>query len=206
MARLNAPVGALTVWLLAATSGAILQTLVADPMTLAWDRAALDAAHQYWRLVTGPWIHLSWAHLGLNLAGLAVVLLMFARITTAAAQAVALVSICVLTDLLLWVVFPSATWRVGLLGPLHGLFAWAALRLVTTPDPAPDQAWWRGPAFGWVLLAGRAIKLALESLIVVDPQQVAWIGGPVLRSAHQAGTLAGLLVAAADYAWRRVRA
>lgn len=192
-------------WLAVATSGALLQALAADPRSLVWDRAALDGRHEYWRLLSGTWIHLSWTHLALNLAGLAIVLAMFARIATATSQLVALIAIGIVTGLVLWALFPGVAWMAGLSGPLHGLFAWAALRLVASRDPAPGEAWWRGPTFGWVLLAGLALKLVLEGLIAADPQQAAWLGGPVLREAHQAGTLAGLVVAAADYAWRRER-
>ena len=39
---------------------------------LAWDRSAL-ADGELWRLVTGHFAHLGWSHLGLNLAGLALV-------------------------------------------------------------------------------------------------------------------------------------
>jgi hypothetical protein len=95
---------------------------------------------------------------------------------------------------------------VGLSGPLHGLFAWSSIRLLTSPDPAPDEVWWRGPRFGWCLLAGLAAKLFLESHVPLDPAQAQWIGGPVLFQAHQAGTLAGLIAGVVDATTRGVLA
>ncbi|MFY8131142.1 MAG: rhomboid family intramembrane serine protease, partial [Burkholderiaceae bacterium] len=34
---------------------------------------------EVWRLVTGVWVHLSWAHLTMNLVGLALVLVLFKK-------------------------------------------------------------------------------------------------------------------------------
>lgn len=157
-------------------------------------------AGEIWRLATGPWVHLSWAHAALNLGGLALVLMMFAPIARPRAQALGLIAIGTLTSGLL-LLDGEIAWMVGLSGPLHGLFAADALALATTPDPAPARPWWRGPRYGWILLVGLVLKLAVEALIQPHKQAgpPGWLGGPVLIEAHWAGTLAGLIV---FVAWR----
>ncbi len=187
-------------WLAVALTCALLQGLVADPMALAWDRAAVVRQHAIWRLWSGPFIHLSWTHLALNLAGLGALLALFERLLPPFAQCARLLAIALLTTSILQLAFPHAQWMVGLSGPLHGLFAALSIRLLATPDPAPRQAWWRGPMIAWALLGGLALKLALEATLAPDPSQAAWLGGPVLRAAHQAGTIAGVMVGLVDAA------
>ena len=167
---------------------------------LAYERDAVVAG-EVWRLATGPWVHLSWAHAALNLGGLALVLMMFAPLVQPRVQVLGLVVIGTLTSALLALFGAHIAWMVGLSGPLHGLFAADALALATRRDPTPAHPWWRGPRYGWVLLGGLVLKLALEAL--TQPQKQAgppgWLGGPVLIEAHWAGTLAGLIV---YVAWR----
>ncbi len=158
---------------------------------------------ELWRLATGPWVHLSWAHAMLNLGGLALVLLMFERVVRARTQLVWLAIIGVFTCVGLLAVAPGVQWMVGLSGPLHGLFAANALALTARRDAQPGAAWWRGPRYGWVLLAGLALKLALEHLwhAPKQPGPPGWLGGPVLTEAHVAGAAAGVIVYAL---WRAI--
>jgi rhomboid family GlyGly-CTERM serine protease len=191
----------LTAFAIMAAVVGLIQTAGAGAFhALAYERDAVLAG-EVWRLATGPWVHLSWAHAALNLGGLALVLMMFAPLVQPRAQALGLVVIGTLTSALLALFGASVAWMVGLSGPLHGLFAADALALATRRDPTPAHTWWRGPRYGWVLLGGLALKLALEAL--TQPHKQAgppgWLGGPVLIEAHWAGTIAGLIVCVA---WR----
>lgn len=184
----------------AAAVVALVQTIGTPAFDALTYRRDAVLAGEVWRLATGPWVHLSWAHALLNLGGLALVLAMFTPVITPVRQGWLLVAIGLATSscLLLW---PRIDWMVGLSGPLHGLFAADALALTARRDARPAGAWWRGPRYGWVLLAGLALKLALE-LAWRGPVQTGpsgGLGGPVLIEAHWAGTAAGLLVYAG---WR----
>jgi rhomboid family GlyGly-CTERM serine protease len=179
-----------------------------NDQALAWQRSALDAG-EWWRLGSGIWVHLSWAHAALNLAGAACVVAMFERWIAPWQQLLALTVMGFMTGLLLWWGFPQVQWMVGLSGPLHGLFAWNAWTLTRRQDPRPEGAWWRGPRFGYVLLAGVFAKVVLEAVDTAsrhgDGITSTWIGGPVLIEAHQAGLLAGLMLCTVTRVITRVR-
>lgn len=160
---------------------------------------------EVWRLATGAWIHLSWPHLLLNLCGFALVLAMFAQSIRPWRQFGTLVVIAVLTCIVLFAGFAQVAWMVGLSGPLHGLFVFGAARLLCTPDPHPEQDWLRGSRFGWMLLAGLALKIGFELVFRTQEKQgpPGWLGGPVLIEAHLAGAIAGI---GAYAAWRLISA
>jgi rhomboid family GlyGly-CTERM serine protease len=171
---------------------------------LAWERAALDAG-DWWRLFTGSWVHLTWAHLALNFGGAALVFVMFTRWVRPLDQTVALLLLGVLTSALLWWMFPRVQWMVGLSGALHGLFAWNAMTMTGMRDPNPDGAWWRGPRYGFVLLAGVVAKVVMENLRDTPAAYAEWLGGPVLIEAHQAGIVAGLMLWSVSRLFMRAR-
>lgn len=189
--------------LVASISIAIQATGAVGADALAYRRDAI-ASGDLWRLVSGAWVHLSWAHLALNLAGWACLLIMFARLVRPWRQAILLGLIAPCTGVILFAAFDSVQWMVGLSGPLHGLFAVCALDLLAARDRQDRGPWWRGPRFGWVLLTGLAVKLAGERGLHGPHQEQGppgWLGGPVLPEAHVAGALAGVIVWAL---WRAV--
>jgi len=155
----------------------------------------------WWELLTASWVHLSWLHLALNLAGLALVLLMFSRIVRPWRQLSVLAACGFLGCTLMLALAPRVGWYSGLSGALHGLFAANAVILLRLPDRAPARIemprsrldhWLHGPGFGWVLLAGLALKLSVD--IALRSPVPTWIGGPVEPIAHVTGGIAGLAV------------
>jgi membrane associated rhomboid family serine protease len=128
--------------------------------------------------------HLGWAHLGLNLAGLALLAWGFSGQQNnwewLWIQAVSLV----------WVAFYVAAieplnWYCGLSGALHFQFA-ACLLLTLFRSPGNLHKTW--PL--WVLAAGLLLKLLLEwnSGHHTD----ALVGGPIAYEAHRGGAFGGL--------------
>ncbi|WP_051377894.1 rhombosortase [Derxia gummosa] len=154
----------------------------------------------WWELLTASWVHLGWLHLLLNLAGLGVVLMMFARVVRPWRQLSVLAACGFLGCALLLAGAPRVGWYLGLSGALHGLFAANSVILLRLPDPARwrqvasvrsrFEHWLHGPGFGWVLLAGLAIKITTDMLLRI--QGPGWIGGPVEPTGHLTGALAGL--------------
>lgn len=145
---------------------------------------------QWWRLLTGNFVHLSAMHLVLNLIGLGLIFSLFRTAFTSAAWFAVILVCCMSVGLgLLWFQ-PQVHWYVGLSGMLHGVFAAGALAVRHTQ-----------PRWSALCLTGLAIKIAIEQ-IAADPWGTASLtGGPVIASAHLYGALGGLI----GLAWRRNR-
>ena len=153
----------------------------AGQQLLRYDRAGL-AAGQWWRLVTGHWVHLDARHALLNCVGLALVWALFAR-DYAPRQWVAIVlaSMAVI-DAGLWLGDSTVLWYVGSSGVLHGMMAAGTLAYLR-----------RGEREGWLLAAILIAKLAYEQ----------WMGAlpfsgsdPVIVDAHLYGVVGGTAAAA----------
>lgn len=148
---------------------------------LAWDRDGLVAG-ELWRLLTGHFVHLGWTHLGLNLAGLALVTWL-----TGAAYGplrwllIALVTLAVI-DAGFWYLYRELDWYVGLSGMLHGLLAAGLLAGVRARD--------REAIVLAVLVVG---KLVWEQTAGPMPGSEASAGGTVIVDAHLYGAAGGLL-------------
>lgn len=156
---------------------------------LSYQRQAILAG-EWWRLLSGAFVHLSWTHLLLNVGGLLLVLCMFAPILPIRRLIAQLMVSAGATSCLL-LLFQQVDWMVGLSGALHALFAWSAGQLGATPDRDPTGPWWRGPRIAWVLMLGLLTKLVLE-YATAQPGDSAWLGGAVLLPAHWAGAGFGL--------------
>lgn len=148
---------------------------------LRYDRPLLEAG-EFWRVLTAHLVHVDLRHLSLNLAGLAVVALLFPAEYSAREWFLIGVGSALVIAGGLWWLNPELSWYVGLSGVLHGALAAGAL------------GWWfsqpRWLAAG--LTAILCIKLAWEQAYgALD-----WSGGlAVIVDAHLYGAAGGLLVA-----------
>ena len=112
-------------WLPALLAATLVTLFVAGaPVTeaLRYERGAV-AAGQVWRLLSGHLVHFDLAHLGWNLAGLALVWLLFARAYTPSGWCVILIASTAAIDLGFLVFEPDLDWYVGFSGVLHGCMA-----------------------------------------------------------------------------------
>lgn len=170
LALLWVPAAAL---LLAAAGGDTLRA------TLRYERSAL-AAGQWWRLFTAHLVHLGARHLLFNLAGLALMWLLFAREYGARRWLAIVLATLLAIDAGLWFGSPQLQWYVGASGVLHGLWS------------AGGWAQWRRRSFATALpLLALLLKLVVEqwsgaSVVVGDL--------PVVLDAHVYGALGGLLL------------
>lgn len=148
------------------------------PDILEWSRNEM-AQGQWWRMLTGHWIHLGMTHLGLNLAGLVLLIALFDRSLPPTWYAGYLLAAPVAISFgLVWVA-PGLDWYRGFSGSLHGLFALLALANM------PLQ-----PRWNLMLLTGLAVKLILEPYFPGGSAEL--IGAPVIYQAHWLGALTGL--------------
>lgn len=167
--------------------------LLAAPWSdTAFDYLALDQAGlsqgEYWRIWSGQFVHTSWIHLCLNLAGLIALQQIFGEELSEYGwlYAAAIISACT-----------GVTWYglsisgygefeyiVGTSALLHGLFSYAAVLSLLN-----DRL------LGLSVLAVIGVKIAWELFIGSTAESAELIGMPVAAETHLYGYLAGLAAA-----------
>jgi len=150
-------------------------------LALRYERAAI-AAGQWWRLVTGHFVHLGLEHALLNALGLMLMWALFARDYRPSAWVAILAATIAAIDLGLSLKDSTVEWYVGSSGMLHGVLAAGTLAHLR-----------RGDFEGWILAVFLVGKLAYEQYVGALPLTA---GGAVVTDAHLYGALGGLLVAA----------
>jgi len=152
--------------------------------SLRYERASvLDG--QWWRLVSGNWVHADARHLGWNVCGVLLVWWLFASAYRLREWTLVMVGSTVAIAVGFLVFEPALAWYVGFSGVLHGtmaagLCAW----LRTSRDPLT--------ACVAVLFAA---KLGWEHVHGALPFTSATLSVPVVHQAHTYGAIGGLLVA-----------
>lgn len=160
---------------------ALLVQGLAPYWPLAFDRAAISDG-QWWRLLSGGWLHHNAAHLWMNLAALCL-LWTFLIPPLGGGLCWLLLSLLVaLVDAAIWLWVPQTIHYWGLSGALHGLFAIAACLQWLTQ---------KRQAVLW--LAGLGGKL-LWDLWHPDGMTADWIGTRVHVESHLLGSGLGVIL------------
>lgn len=150
-----------------------------------FDRAGI-ASGEWYRLVTGHFVHLSLEHLLLNVAGLALVWFLVGGAVSLVGWVIAAALALLAIDIGLLVALPELAWYVGLSGLLHGLLATGLV-----------ASWSLGRPELRALAVILVLKLAWESLVGPVPGSGSLAGGDVVTESHLfgaiGGTVAGLL-------------
>lgn len=139
---------------------------------------ALVLGGEYWRLVSGHFVHGTVQHLLLNVAALGLLTALFAKEYSTRGWLLILVLSMTAIDLGFVFYEPQLTWYVGYSGVLHGMLAAGAI------------AWWRrGPT---------ALALALATVLIGKLAWEQWHGAlplsgdlPVVVDAHLYGAIGG---------------
>jgi rhomboid family GlyGly-CTERM serine protease len=150
-------------------------------VALRYDRAALQSG-EWWRLLTGHFVHLNLEHALLNAAGLALMWALFARDYTLRQWALIVLACIAAVDMGLWFRDSRLAWYVGASGVLHGVMTAGALAHLR-----------RGKFDGWILATFLIVKLTYESLAGAMPFSSDI--GPVVVNAHLYGAVGGLTAA-----------
>ena len=148
---------------------------------LQFERTAIGTG-EYWRLVSGHFVHLGTSHFLLNAGGVALVWFLTGRFLDWYQWVLAMVFAIVVIDLGLWHLNPDLQWYVGLSGLLHGLLA-TGIVVGVSGDRRELQ-----------MLAGLLlVKVAWEQFAGPLPGSETASGGPVVVDAHLYGIVAGVL-------------
>jgi rhomboid family GlyGly-CTERM serine protease len=151
-------------------------------------------AGEWWRVVSAHLVHLGWAHLTMNLAGLILIWHLF--ITPGRNGIICSFHLPLLalgTTLgLLWF-NPELAWYRGLSGVLHGLI------VVSLLNQMRNQ-----PTISSLLLLSIAGKIAWEQLAGPTPGSEAWISGKVIVDAHLYGGISGIILWGMELSYTRL--
>ena len=170
---------------------AVFQALPAEQRDwLRYDRDAILAG-QYYRLVSGHFVHLGWQHFALNIAGLVLGTWLFGPDRPPLEWTLAGIVLALLCGAGLLLFSPEVRWCVGLSGVLHGFMSLG---------------------FGGWALAGDRVALALLAIVIVKmtweqlggamPWEASLAGGRVITDAHVWGAVGGGLFLAGATALR----
>ena len=148
------------------------------------------AAGQWWRVLTHPFVHVSWYHLLLD--GSAFVLLYRSLEQRRLSHLVAAGAGSLLASLWYWPTI-GQTGLCGLSGMAHGLMAVSALEMIRRQD-----------RLGWLcllLVAGKSIWEAVTGQVFFTWLHFGLMGTPV-AVCHLGGVVGGMLVWSAPACWR----
>ena len=168
--------------LLAACAVLALPEFGGDPVreALRYDRAGL-AQGEWWRFVTGHFVHLDADHTLVNIFGLVLMWALFARDYSPLRWAAIYLAAMLAISAGLWLLRPDISWYVGASGALHGVMAAGTLAHLRRRD-----------LDAWILAAFLVAKLAYEQFAGAMPFQDA---GTTVVAAHLFGAIGALVVA-----------
>ncbi len=169
-------------WILSAivgVSSTLFQVLGLE-VPLRYGRTEILESGQWWRILSGNFVHLGYPHLLLNLAGLIMITLLLAHALTARQWAITgLVSMLgVGIGLLLF--DPHLSWYVGLSGALYGLLLGGAIAEFRFHKP-----------IACLIGAYTLGKVVWEQMYGAVESSEAITGGNVIVNAHLYGMVAG---------------
>lgn len=144
-------------------------------------------AGEFWRAMTGHFLHSNGYHLLLNLGGLTLLWLVHGDHYRWQSYSMLFIYSGLICSAALYMFYPEMKIYVGLSGILHGVFVWGAVKDIQS-----------GLKSGYALLAGVAIKIAYEHIVGASVEVTELINARVAIEAHLWGALGGLFFAAKE--------
>lgn len=138
---------------------------------------------EYWRLLSGQFVHLSSGHLWLNIAGIWVMYLLYAEHAPTWRYPLVVAFLAFASNLGMYLFTPEIEAYVGFSGVLYGIFAWGAVIDIQ-----------KRVKLGWLLLIGVMLKVSWEYFVGPIELGVASVGSLAV-SAHFFGAVGGIILA-----------
>ncbi|MEP0357121.1 rhombosortase [Paraglaciecola sp.] len=162
----------------------ILMALV-EPFSSDWFAYKFDdiADGQWWRLLSGHFLHTNTYHLLLNILGAVLLWALHGHYYRTAGYLGIILFLCISTSIGIYLYAPQLKWYVGFSGVLHGLFVVGAYLDIKHHFKT-----------GWVMLAGITAKVLNEQLYGASGEVAKLIDANVAIDAHLFGSLAGLII------------
>lgn len=149
--------------------------------------------NQWWRLLTGHWVHANWIHFSLNMTGFLLCQALTGVNWSFWQWLWRIVVLSMGISAGFYLLHPEINWYVGFSGVLFGLYVMASFSSLA-------QQVFMSSAL--LLLVG--VKIILEQVSSVNISTSELIGVPVLVDAHLYGVLLALLIVAIQMLVNRV--
>jgi rhomboid family GlyGly-CTERM serine protease len=149
---------------------------------LAYDRHQL-IDFQWWRLITGHFLHTNSTHLLLNTLGLTLLWALHGHYYPMPRYLIIFLLLCLGTSGSLYLFAPQMQWYVGLSGVLHGLFVIGAYFDIQNKLKS-----------GWLMLIGVWLKVLHEQIYGASKDIAQLIAANVAIDAHLFGTITGSII------------
>ena len=156
-----------------------------EPMSgdlFAYDRSQLNN-FQWWRLITGHFLHTNTTHFLLNTAGLSLLWALHGHYYKIPQYLVQFLMLCLGTSIGLYLFAEQMQWYVGLSGVLHGLFVIGAYFDIRQKFKT-----------GWLMLVGVWLKVVHEQVYGASEDIAELIAANVAIDAHLFGTITGSII------------
>lgn len=150
---------------------------------LRYDRGAIIDG-EYWRMLSGHFVHLGASHYLLNVAGLLLIWYLIGTAFSLTHWLLIAAGTIAGVDLGFWFFSPGLIWYVGLSGLLHGLLAAGILATLRSQTKEASVL--------AVLLVG---KLVYEQFVGPLPGSEGSTGGTVIVDAHLYGAISAAILA-----------
>jgi rhomboid family GlyGly-CTERM serine protease len=150
---------------------------------------------QWWRFITGNFVHLSWRHFAMNAVALSTIYVLYPNNLKAYGWVIVFLLSCLSVTMGVWVFSPNIHWYVGLSGALHGL-----LITLIIVDYVVHKHW-----LNIILLLCVIAKLVWEGVMGPMPGIELTVGGPVVVQAHLYGFVGGLMIAAYIFKFNKTK-
>ncbi len=143
--------------------------------------------HQWWRFLSGHWVHANWVHFALNMAGFMLCVALTEPGWKLLQWLWRIIALSVGISAAFWWLQPQIGWYVGFSGVLFGVYVLAAI-----------HSWPQQRLMSSLLLAVVVLKIILDSWSSVKITSTDLIGVPVLVEAHLYGVITALVIALMD--------